>query len=467
MDFAQAEARFNHLRDQLRDGTISRAEFVQAVGQIMVYDAQGRYWTLDPRTGHWLYFDGQTWVEALGQSQLPTVQAMAPVGTPPPYPYTQDKDSPNWLLLGIAGLAALALCLLGIIAAAIVIGVGAAGGSQTNGQGPTVQIQSPMDDAQVQVNQEIVVQSTSADAQGVTRVELWVDGNLGPVTFSSSEGGQPTLVAAQQWTFLQPGAHTIQVRARNRANAEGTSPLITVNVLGTSGVTPSASPSQAAPTATTSTTCTDAGDFVADVTIPDGTQVQPGTQVDKVWRFRNTGTCSWGAGYRWVYVSGEKMGAPESVAVPATAPGQEADLRVVFTAPQAPGTYVSRWQMQAPDDTPFGTVAILSIVVRPVVPTKTPRPTATRTPMVSPTPGPIISFTVDKKKIALGQCTNLRWDVEYVREVWLKEGGDPEYPEVGHKVKEICPTVNTTYVLRIVKYDGSSESHSITVKVTP
>jgi len=453
VEFQQAQARFNHLRGQLRDGTISRAEFVQAVGQIMVYDAQGRYWTLDPRTGHWLYFDGQTWVEAPGQAQLPTAQAMAPTGTRPP-PYVEEAGGPSWLLLGIAGLTILAMCLLGGIAVAIIVGLGAGGGPAT-GEGPAVQVQSPANGAQVRAGQELIVQSTATDAQGVTRIELWVDGTLGGVTTSPDEKGQQTLVAAQPWTFQQPGTHTIQVRARNRANAEGSSPLIAVTVVGEE---PSVTPSAISPTIPPPP-CANDNAFVSDVTVPDGTRVQPGAQVDKVWRLQNTGTCEWDAGYRWAYVSGEQMDAPDSVAVPATTPGQEADLRVMFTAPQTPGTYVSRWQMQAPNGALFGTVATLSIVVR------APSPTPTRTPAVSPTTGPQISFWVEKKKIAPGECTNLHWDVEYVREVWLKEGGDPEYPEVGHKVKKVCPTITTEYVLCIVKYNGENEYYKVTVKV--
>jgi len=449
MDFQQAEARFNALREQLRDGTISRAEFVQAVAQILVYDSQGRYWTLDPRTGHWLYFDGQAWQEAPGQAQLPTARAVAPTGpAPPPYVGEEEGGTPGWLLLGIIGLAALALCLLGAIAVAIVVGIGVAGSSQP-GAGPVVQVQSPANGAQFQVDQEIIVQSQATDPQGVTRIELWVDDRLSDVTTSPDPNGQPTLIAAQRWTSRQPGSHTIQVRARNRTNAEGRSPLIGITVIGAAG--PSPSPP-----------CTDANVFVSDVTIPDGTVVLPGVSVDKVWRLRNTGTCDWGAGYRWVYVGGEQLAAPDSVPVPTTAPGQEVDLRVVFTAPSTPGTYISRWQMQDPAGNRFGIEATLSIVVRPA---PTPQPTATRTPVASPTPEPLISFWVEKDKIAPGECTNLHWDVEYVREVWLKEGGDPEYPEVGHKVKKVCPAATTKYVLRIVKRDGQSEYREITVKV--
>lgn len=464
MDFQQAESRFNALRDQLRDGTISRAEFVRAVGQIMVYDAYGRYWTLDPRTGHWLYFDGQTWQEAPGQTQLPTARAVAPTGAAPP-PYVQEEAGgiPSWLLLGIVGLAALALCLLGTIALAIIVGVGAAGGPGPGGQGPTVQVQSPGDGAQLLVNQEIVVQSVATDPQGVTRIELWVDGNLSDVTTSPDPNGQPSLVAAQRWTFRQPGPHTIQVRARNRANAEGTSPLISVHVIGEGvTVTPPTGPDQTP--GVSPIPCINDNVFVSDVTVPDGTRIQPGARVDKVWRLRNTGTCEWGAGYRWVYVDGEQMDAPESVAVPATAPGQEVDLRVVFTAPFTPGTYVSRWQMQTPDGARFGIVAVLNIVVRSA-PTATPRPTATTKPVASPTPEPLISFYVDKKKIAPGDCTKLHWDVEYVKEVYLKEGDDPEYGVGGHGEKKICPTATTKYVLRVVKRDGQSEYREITVKV--
>ena len=36
-----------------------------------------------------------------------------------------------------------------------------------------------------------------------------------------------------------------------------------------------------------------AATFVADVTIPDGTYINPGASFTKIWRLKNTGTCAW------------------------------------------------------------------------------------------------------------------------------------------------------------------------------
>ncbi len=108
----------------------------------------------------------------------------------------------------------------------------------------------------------------------------------------------------------------------------------------------------------------DDSDFVADVTVPDGTTFAANTQFTKTWRIQNSGECTWVAGYLFVHIEGPLMGAPESVPVPiGVAPGQSMDLSVNFTAPSAGGTYISTWQMQAPDGTLFGSKPYVQIVV--------------------------------------------------------------------------------------------------------
>jgi hypothetical protein len=52
--------------------------------------------------------------------------------------------------------------------------------------------------------------------------------------------------------------------------------------------------------------------------------------------------------------------APLNVAVQ---PGLELDLSVLLIAPESAGTYQGRWQLFAPDGTPFGTEAFIAIVV--------------------------------------------------------------------------------------------------------
>ena len=103
-------------------------------------------------------------------------------------------------------------------------------------------------------------------------------------------------------------------------------------------------------------------DFVADVTIPDGTAIKPGAQFTKTWRLRNTGRCTWDAGYRLAYVDGPRMTDQNFVELTQeTQPKQTADISVVFTAPRESGAVKSRWQMQAPNGARFGKKVFVQI----------------------------------------------------------------------------------------------------------
>src|ERR1700690_4030842 len=47
--------------------------------------------------------------------------------------------------------------------------------------------------------------------------------------------------------------------------------------------------------------------FIADVTIPDGTSVTPGATFTKTWRLKNIGNCTWSTSYALVFSSGTAM----------------------------------------------------------------------------------------------------------------------------------------------------------------
>ncbi len=86
-------------------------------------------------------------------------------------------------------------------------------------------------------------------------------------------------------------------------------------------------------------------EFVSE-TVPDGSEVLPGTRFVKQWTVRNTGTCTWSKAYSLVHTDGESMGAPEAVPLPDVVhPGEEIIFEVEFTAPQSPGTYRSEWRL--------------------------------------------------------------------------------------------------------------------------
>src|SRR5215207_1283944 len=101
--------------------------------------------------------------------------------------------------------------------------------------------------------------------------------------------------------------------------------------------------------------CTDRAQFIADVTVPDGTRFDPGATFKKTWRLRNIGTCTWTTAYTMVYDSGEKMGSTTSVAFPSNvAPGQNIDLSVDLTAPSAVGHYIGYWKFKNAAGVLFG-----------------------------------------------------------------------------------------------------------------
>lgn len=95
--------------------------------------------------------------------------------------------------------------------------------------GPSVAIDSPPSGTTVQVGQEVTIQSTSTDARGVTKVELWVDEALIHTDSSPVARGQTPFSVLQSWTPLSPGEYTIVVKAYNAADQVGESEAITLS----------------------------------------------------------------------------------------------------------------------------------------------------------------------------------------------------------------------------------------------
>ena len=95
--------------------------------------------------------------------------------------------------------------------------------------------------------------------------------------------------------------------------------------------------------------------FVSDVTIPDGTIVNPGSTFMKTWRVLNSGSCTWDSTYKFVFVDGDIMGGGYVYSFPGVAgPGQTVDIPIQLYAPQVAGSYTGTWKIEAPDKTIFG-----------------------------------------------------------------------------------------------------------------
>lgn len=103
-------------------------------------------------------------------------------------------------------------------------------------------------------------------------------------------------------------------------------------------------------------------DFVADVTIPDNSFIDPGEAFVKTWRIRNTGDTTW-KDYKFVFTRGDQLGAPDSVNVPETEPGESVNIDVKMKAPEKFGTYTGWWQMQSDEGDNFGDLVWVLIKV--------------------------------------------------------------------------------------------------------
>ena len=112
---------------------------------------------------------------------------------------------------------------------------------------------------------------------------------------------------------------------------------------------------QPQPTAT-SAACTNAASFVADVTVPDNSQILATSTFVKTWRIKNSGTCTWDGRYHLVHAGGPTLSAVvETLQMPATvAPGQTVDLTLTMMAPVTPGSYQSDWKLRTPQNSFFG-----------------------------------------------------------------------------------------------------------------
>lgn len=101
--------------------------------------------------------------------------------------------------------------------------------------------------------------------------------------------------------------------------------------------------------------CTDKAVFVNDITVADGTRIEAGKSFDKVWRLKNSGTCTWNTSYSAVFVSGQQMSGPAFVALPKSVkPGENVDVTVKLTAPSSDGTYQGYWKLRNANGVHFG-----------------------------------------------------------------------------------------------------------------
>jgi hypothetical protein len=216
----------------------------------------------------------------------------------------------------------------------------------------------------------------------------------------------------------------------------------------TAGVVPMTAPAPttvlmtATPSATLSPTalnCTNLAQFVSE-TIGDLSYIAPGTAFIKTWTLKNTGTCTWGAGYALVFDTGDQMGGPASVPLTASVPPNALyTFTVNLTAPATAGQYQGFWKLQTSQGVKFGVdanskafwVYITTVPLAPACNAKTKRPDANGALIEAYAMTPAAPVVIDGllnewdplvdsvNKVVFGSTDNtavfsLKWDSEYL-----------------------------------------------------
>ncbi len=197
------------------------------------------------------------------------------------------------------------------------------------------------------------VLSTTTDAEGKYTFQGLAPGMYCVRAVYHDGSGQPAKTETGMWTFpvgmdeSTRGMHTLTLQANERRE----------NVNFGFDLFTDAPVTEPTPTPTpTISSCTDVATFVKDVTIPDGTYIDAGKSFSKVWRLRNSGTCTWTSEYALTFQSGFRMDAVSVIPMHGSIePGQTVDLTINLQAPQTQGSFWGFWMLRNASGQLFGT----------------------------------------------------------------------------------------------------------------
>jgi ABC-type amino acid transport substrate-binding protein/heat shock protein HslJ len=308
--------------------------------------------------------------------------------------------------------------------------------------------------------------------------------DLQPAQVAESQGGVEIVVQGLNTQYFGIGLPkeepTLQAQINSvlaSMKADGTLAALIEEYTGTAPppfptitpTSPAATPTTAPGVTSTPVPCVDGMTFVEDVNLDDNNMttppvLKPGQPFRKGWRIKNTGTCTWNQFYKLTYDGGNSpassMGGQPTPIQGQVPPGAVYDIYADLVAPFKPGVYQGFWVLRNQQDQKFGSRLWVGIEV-PAPPTLTPPPTQT--------PAPGIVFNVDRTQINAGDCVTFRWSVSNARSQYFYQLGQPwqQYPVAPQGSSLECPSVSTTYELRVVKNDGSVEIRQLTIYVQP
>jgi hypothetical protein len=338
------------------------------------------------------------------------------------------------------------------------------GGTLSCGQevqtGPRAWIDFPRDKSSVPVGTPVSVISHAYARDGVAEVLLSIDGEAYRRDPPAQPGASFSEVT-QEWLPQEEGIYTLQVVTYD-ANGETSNPaMISIRVVGEVALLPTDTP----------TPLPDVPDLaiVSVEAVVEGYKGEVPFCNTRV-TYRNAGTAAVPSDFT---IQFHFDGVPQLAMTVAGGlpPGASAEATFVYQFDGSPyiGINLDSTDVIVESNEANNAFAEMRLCsgTPPITPTFTPTPTGTpepptptHTPTATPWPPVQVDLRVDDTSLVQGECTTLRWDVEYATAVYLNGGGIP-----GHGTQQVCPASTTTYDLH-VEAPGGNVDRSVTINVS-
>ena len=171
----------------------------------------------------------------------------------------------------------------------------------------------------------------------------------------------PTNTPQELPTFALPTTGTLPTVSFNVTPGAAFTPLPGFTQLASSPVAPGA-------TQALGDSCNNSA-YEGDVTIPDGTVLKGGEDFQKIWKLRNSGSCTWDEGFALVYIGGsspnlDPINFEFTNSNDFVAGGEAINIAIDLTTPCAVGKYEGHWRMRNDAGYYFGTILSVYVEVR-------------------------------------------------------------------------------------------------------
>ncbi len=121
--------------------------------------------------------------------------------------------------------------------------------------------------------------------------------------------------------------------------------FISTIVVGTAQAALTQTAAAAPPTPTAVAACTDGAALIEDAANSSAPSVPVGSKFTVTWQLANTGECNW-HDYSIVYVSGDRLGAPDAVPLLDTPLKSTATITLDLVAPASPGSFAAIFELR-------------------------------------------------------------------------------------------------------------------------